>query len=360
MTDPKGYYRALGVVARSSREEIAQVYLQLQDERRAEEASDPEAPARFKSIDEAYHILGEPDRRAIYDAQCISHDLATRISAAAKPIRCQICNQVTAQPRYLVFWGIISKLYSASRRPTQGIFCAACARKVSWIATAGAALLGWWSPWGLAWTPVYGLRNVFGGQKPRGLESELAWTNAKAFHKAGNVALASALAGRVAALKGPHSEEARRFQETLLKNGGPGPQKLVDPWRVRPLDLIGRSLLLFLAPMLLVAVVGAVVLRMAGNPRPGRGPGSVAEVARSSGVPPQIQGPCVVRPLSDADHSSGNCRDVDAVANASDSPDAAADAQDESANLSLGEASHTPTIAPPPTLQRPSSLDGAE
>ncbi len=268
MADPKGYYRVLGLVPAATHEEVADVYWRLEKEWRVGPNRETGGVARKRAMDDAFRVLGDPDRRVLYDAQCISQGLATSPAVAGKPIRCQICNRVAAQPRYLIFWGVVSRVYAASRRPTQGIFCAACARKVSWAATAATSLRGWWSPWGLVWAPVYGLRNVMGGQKPPGLESELAWRNALAFQRAGNIPLAAALAGRVASLKGPHSDEARRLQEKLIAASGKAPPKLLDPWKARPHDLIGRSLLLFLAPLLIVILAVTIGLSVAGGHGP--------------------------------------------------------------------------------------------
>jgi hypothetical protein len=313
VADPKGYYRILGLVPAATHDEVADVYWRLEKEWRVGPNRETGGVARKKAMDEAFRVLGDPDRRVLYDAQCISHGLATNPAVAGKPIRCQICKRVAAQPRYLVFWGVVSRVYAASRRPTQGIFCAACARKVSWAATAATSLRGWWSPWGLVWAPAYGLRNVMGGQKPPGLECELAWRNALAFQRAGNIPLAAALAGRVASLKGPHSDEARRLQEKLIAASGKAPPKLLDPWKARPLDLIGRSLLLFLAPLLIVILAVMIGLSVAGGHGPvgdSAVPPMAARAPATTTPAPQAQGPCSVVTLSQADQSSGNCQDI--------------------------------------------------
>lgn len=61
------YYEVLGVTRRASQEEIKRAFRQLAREHHPDVNRDPAAADRFKRINEAYQVLGDPDRRARYD-----------------------------------------------------------------------------------------------------------------------------------------------------------------------------------------------------------------------------------------------------------------------------------------------------
>jgi curved DNA-binding protein CbpA len=65
---PPDYYRLLGVTRGASREEVAQAWRRRaraeHPDRRPGEAGQA---ARFGAVAEAYHVLGDPNRRAAYD-----------------------------------------------------------------------------------------------------------------------------------------------------------------------------------------------------------------------------------------------------------------------------------------------------
>jgi curved DNA-binding protein CbpA len=61
-------YRLLGVPREASREEIAQAWRRrARDEHPDARPADVNAPGRFRALAEAYHVLGDPGRRAAYD-----------------------------------------------------------------------------------------------------------------------------------------------------------------------------------------------------------------------------------------------------------------------------------------------------
>src|ERR1700753_2471105 len=65
------FYEVLGVARDASRDEIA---LAWRRRARAEHpdarTGDTDAPARFRTVAEAWHVLGDPGRRAAYDQGC--------------------------------------------------------------------------------------------------------------------------------------------------------------------------------------------------------------------------------------------------------------------------------------------------
>lgn len=61
------YYQLLGVPRGASQDEIKRAFRQLAREYHPDVNDDPTAADRFKSINEAYQVLGDPERRARYD-----------------------------------------------------------------------------------------------------------------------------------------------------------------------------------------------------------------------------------------------------------------------------------------------------
>jgi len=63
----RNYYEILGVPRTASADEVKRAFRQLAREHHPDVNSDPLANERFKEINEAYQILGDPERRALYD-----------------------------------------------------------------------------------------------------------------------------------------------------------------------------------------------------------------------------------------------------------------------------------------------------
>jgi curved DNA-binding protein CbpA len=82
------HYQLLGVPREASREEIAQAWRRLarteHPDSRSGEAGEA-APARFRALAEAWHVLGDPARRAAYDRTLEGQQPAPAITAP--PVR---------------------------------------------------------------------------------------------------------------------------------------------------------------------------------------------------------------------------------------------------------------------------------
>ncbi len=72
------YYEILGVPRTASQDEIKRAFRQLAREHHPDVNRNPKADERFKQINEAYQVLGDPERRAHYD-------LTGRVSAGGRP-----------------------------------------------------------------------------------------------------------------------------------------------------------------------------------------------------------------------------------------------------------------------------------
>ncbi len=65
--DFKDYYATLGVECNASQEDIKRQYRTLARQYHPDLNQNAEAEVRFKEINEAYEVLGDPDKRAKYD-----------------------------------------------------------------------------------------------------------------------------------------------------------------------------------------------------------------------------------------------------------------------------------------------------
>jgi curved DNA-binding protein CbpA len=69
MSQSPDYYAVLGVKPGASNEEIKKRYRELARRYHPDINPSPDAAQKIKAVNEAYHILGDPDHRATYDAE---------------------------------------------------------------------------------------------------------------------------------------------------------------------------------------------------------------------------------------------------------------------------------------------------
>src|SRR5437763_2066431 len=67
MAPKNDYYRVLGVSHDASVPEIRRAYRRLARQHHPDRNPEPESPERFRTVAEAYAVLGDPARRARYD-----------------------------------------------------------------------------------------------------------------------------------------------------------------------------------------------------------------------------------------------------------------------------------------------------
>src|SRR5258707_138998 len=129
--DPKGYYALLGLNVSTSAAEIKSAYRRLAKELHPDINRNANAKARFQAIGAAYQVLGDPETRNAYDALRYTAPTRPAHEEEIEPIRCSSCGRITAQPRSIVFYQVVSVVLFTMRTPVQGIFCSECARKAS-------------------------------------------------------------------------------------------------------------------------------------------------------------------------------------------------------------------------------------
>jgi hypothetical protein len=171
--DKLGYYSVLGIEYNSTQDTIKKAYRKKCLEVHPDVNRSINAQESFVQLQKAYEILGNAEERSKYDAQCVdvpkvkstTDNDSTESDSTFEPIRCSICNCVSAQPRYIVFWETIS-FFSSLRSPVQGVMCTKCAGDAAFQATRKSLIFGWWGIWGLVFTPMSVIGNMSGGNKP--------------------------------------------------------------------------------------------------------------------------------------------------------------------------------------------------
>jgi len=257
--DPKGYYACLGLEPAATADEIKAAYRQIAKELHPDRNPDADAKARFQAINEAYEILGNAAHRATYDTLRYAREkLAADPAVKLDPICCSICGRVTALPRSLIFTRVYSLVFRSVRRPVQGVFCAACARKIALQESFISAVAGWWAlPRGPIYTIAEICRNAGGGVEQPGAAQQLAWYNALAFYSQGELSLAYALALRLRSATDPEIalNAAKLASHARSLGARRRSSSLKDPWRFNPLDLCAHGALMSVMPLALIALL---------------------------------------------------------------------------------------------------------
>lgn len=164
------YYSALGVECTASAEEIKKAFKAKAKNIHPDRNAESDATRKFQFLNEAFRTLKNPETRARYDAGSFSTaEPFARPSAPGRfaPIVCSVCGKISGQPRYAIYYRVLSVIAFSQRRVTQGIFCSECGRKAAYRASVFTWALGWWGiPWGPLWSIAALLRNMLGGEQP--------------------------------------------------------------------------------------------------------------------------------------------------------------------------------------------------
>lgn len=233
-SDFKSYYRILGVSVGASTGEVKNAYRRLAKELHPDRhPNDPAATAKFQTLNEAHAVLSDPEARARYDGACIAGETPNTPRQSIGPVTCSSCGAVSAQPRYIIFWYVISLLIVTSRRTMQGVFCPSCASKKAVQSSAITWLLGWWGfPWGPIWTVAALYRNLLNGTLPADVNGQILGSQALYFWDKGKPELAAATVNQALRLKVTETlrERLSKLREALPR----APDlRLIDRWKLR-------------------------------------------------------------------------------------------------------------------------------
>jgi hypothetical protein len=258
--DLKGYYARLDVMPSASDAEIKAAYRRLAKKSHPDVNQNSDDGAYFKSITEAYRVLGNPEARAEYDSLSVTNEATTQTGSSARiePIACSNCGKVTAQPRYVAFRHVVSFIFGTVRTPIQGIFCARCANSKALRATAVSAVAGWWGvPWGPIWTVLEGAKNALGGYTIKAANENLLWHNALAFATSGNDSLSLALADKLRSAQDRQvaANAAKLIEHYRLRGITLGSKSLKNPWALQPLIVIAQFAMISLVPAALAFAI---------------------------------------------------------------------------------------------------------
>jgi len=171
------------------------------------------------------------------------------------PIACSGCGAITVQPRYTIYWRVVSFVVGTLRQPVQGVFCRSCADRRGLIASATTWALGWWGlPWGPFWTVKALWCNLRGGERPADVNASLLRQQALYFWATGKPVLArAALTQALRMVQRPELRQKLEKMRTLICE--PGREQLVDRWRLTA----SPAFYLHLLPVLAMAA-GVVVV----------------------------------------------------------------------------------------------------
>ena len=107
------YYQMLGLASTATPDEIKKRYRELARRYHPDVNPDPAASQQIKAVNEAYHTLNDPDRRALYDAhRILDQSAATRSSSGS--------NRPAAPPRGASSPGPTPPPRPQASRPTDG------------------------------------------------------------------------------------------------------------------------------------------------------------------------------------------------------------------------------------------------
>jgi DnaJ domain len=165
--DIKGYYKILGISPNAPFSAIKAAYRKLALELHPDKNIGKDTTAQFQALQQAYDVLSDQKKREQYDAESSIPVTATSPEGdtpqTLDPIVCSVCKNVTAQPRFRVFYYVISYVLGATKDLYHGIYCSNCEIKVALKSTMITLLMGWWSFPGFFWTLHSLFHNLSGG-----------------------------------------------------------------------------------------------------------------------------------------------------------------------------------------------------
>jgi DnaJ domain len=170
------YYQVLGCKYGCTAKEIKSAYHRLLFRFHPDRNSDPSAAGVTARLNEAYSVLGDERKRALYDAWISTSQQATKAATEESPrsrpeiqqVKCAKCGRQDVTIRLSLMYYVVSLLFVTYRKGASGLWCQRCRIMESAKWTGVSGIVGWWSfPWG----PVYTIQALFvngkGGVQPR-------------------------------------------------------------------------------------------------------------------------------------------------------------------------------------------------
>ena len=201
--DTKGYYALLGVYPNASASDIKTAFRERAKQLHPDYNNSPNAAREFQRLNEANEILINPETRAQHDTLGVeipdyeAHSVQTPGEESLEPLEplvCSVCQRVTAQPQYVIFYNVKSFFVMTIRTPVQGVYCRSCADEKAFRSTVITWLLGWWGfPWGIIYSTHAIVNNLLGGSKPKDVNARLLSYQAYVFVTQGKYDLARAV-----------------------------------------------------------------------------------------------------------------------------------------------------------------------
>ena len=264
--DPLGHYRALGVGPLADASEIKAAYRYKAKLLHPDRNPSAEAEQEWLAVCRAYELLGNGEQRRYYDAQTIPpapSGLIDPEDPAPQPLSCSRCGQVTAQPRYLIFTLVTSRLWTCRKQEIRGIFCRSCADRTAILASTANWVLGWWSLPGLYWTPRALIGNLKGGQQPPNDNLWVLLHQSRAFLARGESDIARALAEQALPFS-RDDDERTRIKGLLQRAGSRKGRRLKNRWH--PCNYATLAQALPLGALLLAIATGIGVVAFRSHP----------------------------------------------------------------------------------------------
>jgi hypothetical protein len=163
--DLRGYYSALGVSTSARPEEIKKAYRAKAQELHPDRNPASDATRKFQFLSEAFQTLSDAESRTRYDAASFSTPDRRSATGHIDPVVCSECGKVSTQPRYVIYYQVIS-FFLIVRRYPRGVFCSECGTDHAYKASSITAIFGWWGPLSFIWVIHALVRNMLGGRQP--------------------------------------------------------------------------------------------------------------------------------------------------------------------------------------------------
>ncbi|MEY5018924.1 MAG: hypothetical protein RLZ22_12 [Verrucomicrobiota bacterium] len=174
MKTKSDFYEILGVPRSASAAEIKSAYRKRAKEIHPDINSHPNATADFQRLQEAFSVLGSPERKALYDQgdYAAATDPSTKATEAdLEPMQCDACGCISAQLRFVLYDRVTSILLASYKQHLAGVFCPSCACKKLFFSTLITGAIGWLGFLGFFWSIAAVARNLAGGKHPPGLNA---------------------------------------------------------------------------------------------------------------------------------------------------------------------------------------------